>query len=59
MSWVGNVIAAVGAMSVARFNKKVYDEQAALNRERARVNKEIYDKIDKPRLVKKLRDFYP
>ena len=58
MSWVGNVIAAVGAISVARFNKKVYDEQAALNRERARVNKEIYDKIDKPRLAKKQKADY-
>lgn len=38
MSWVGNVVAAVGAISIAKFNKKVYDKQAALARDRAKVN---------------------
>ena len=52
MSWVGNVVAAVGAISIAKFNKKVYDKQAALARDRAKVNQEIYDKIERPRLVK-------
>ena len=62
MSWVGNVVAAVGAISIAKFNKKVYDKQAALARDRAKVNQEIYDKIERPRLVKQQKaayaDFY-
>ena len=58
MSWVGNVVAAVGAISIAKFNKKVYDKQAALARDRAKVNQEIYDKIERPRLVKQQKSQY-
>ena len=35
MSWIGNVIAAAGALKAADYNKKIFDKQAALNREKA------------------------
>ena len=52
MSWVGNVIAAVGALKAADYNKKLFDKQAALNREKGRQREEIFNKIERPRLVK-------
>ena len=32
MSWVGNVIAAVGAITVGKYNKKLYDQQSNLQK---------------------------
>ena len=51
MSWVGNVIAAVGALKAADYNKKLFDKQAALNREKALQRREIFNKIERPRFV--------
>ena len=58
MSWVGNVIAAVGALKAADYNKKLYDKQAALNREKGRQREEIFNKIERPRLVKSQEKAY-
>jgi len=52
MSWVGNVIAAVGAIQLGKYNKKLYDTQAAINRENEIIKDKIYKNIDRPRLVK-------
>ena len=52
MSWVGNVIAAVGALKAADYNKKLFDKQAALNRQKALQRMTVFDKIERPRLVK-------
>jgi len=52
MSWVGNVIAAVGALKAADYNKKLFDKQAALNREKALQRQAVFNKIERPRLVK-------
>ena len=51
MSWIGNVIAAVGALKAADYNKKLFDKQAALNREKALQRREIFNKIERPRFV--------
>ena len=58
MSWVGNVIAAVGAISAGRYNQKLYDQQAALNRENAARRKAVYEKIEKPRLLREQKEAY-
>ena len=58
MSWVGNVIAAVGALKAADYNKKLFDKQAALNREKARQREVIFNKIERPRLVKSQEKAY-
>ena len=52
MSYVGNIIAAVGAIELGKYNRKLYNEQARVNREKALVKKEVYEKIERPRLVK-------
>ena len=44
MSWIGNVIAAAGALKAADYNKKIFDKQAALNREKALQRREIFNK---------------
>ena len=51
MSWIGNVIAAAGALKAADYNKKIFDKQAALNREKALQRREIFNKIERPRFV--------
>jgi len=58
MSWVGNVIAAVGALEIGKSNQKLYNEQAALNREKARARREVFEKIERPRLVKQQERAY-
>mgnify|MGYP003114848265 CR=1 FL=1 len=68
MSYVGNIIAAVGAIELGKYNRKLYNEQARVNREKALVGNKIkqsdleklkaiqrqhiFDKIERPRLVK-------
>ena len=52
MSWVGNVIAAVGAIQIGKYNKKLFDEQARLQRAETERRREVYNKIDRPRLIK-------
>tara|TARA_R100000697_G_scaffold49129_2_gene62411 strand:+ start:1222 stop:1470 length:249 start_codon:yes stop_codon:yes gene_type:complete len=52
MSWIGSAIAAVGALAAADYNKKLFDKQAALNREKAIQRQAIFDKIERPRLLK-------
>ena len=51
MSWIGNVIAAAGALKAADYNKNLFDKQAALNREKALQRREIFNKIERPRFV--------
>jgi len=51
MSWVGNIAAAVGAIQLGKYNKKLYDTQAAINRENERIKQKTYANIDKPRLL--------
>ena len=51
MSWIGNVVAAVGALKAADYNKKLFDKQAALNREKAIQRQHIFNKIERPRFV--------
>ena len=58
MSWVGNLVAAAGAIQAAKFNKKLYDQQAALNREKAIQRQTIYNRIERPRLIKQQQKQY-
>lgn len=52
MSWVGNVIAAVGAITVGKYNKKLYDQQSNLQKAETERKRKVYQDIDKPRLIK-------
>jgi len=52
MSWVGNVIAAVGAIKIGKYNKKLFDEQARLQRNEADRKRAVFNNIDRPRFIK-------
>ena len=52
MSWVGNVIAAVGAVTVGKYNQKLFDEQSNLQKAETDRKRKVYQDIDKPRLIK-------
>lgn len=58
MSWIGNVIAAVGAYKAGKYNKELFDRQAALNRNAMERKKAVYNKIEKPRLLKQQKAAY-
>nr|BAR33711.1 putative internal protein A [uncultured Mediterranean phage uvMED] len=58
MSWIGNVIAAVGAFKAGKYNKELFDKQAQLNRNQIERKKAVYNKIDKPRLLKNQKSAY-
>ena len=48
MSWIGNVIAAVGTIAIAKSNKKVFDAQAKIEENNKRINKEVFEKEHNP-----------
>tara|TARA_R100000388_G_scaffold91558_1_gene73715 strand:+ start:585 stop:1031 length:447 start_codon:yes stop_codon:yes gene_type:complete len=53
MSFIGNFAAAQSARAIGKYNEGVYKQRADLQRARTAQNKAIYDKLDRPRLVKK------
>ena len=58
MSWIGNAVAAYGALKAAKFNQELYNAQAALNREKAKQRQTIYNKLERPRLIKQQQRQY-
>ena len=58
MSYVGNIIAAVGAYQVGKYNRELFQKQAALNRKKAEQRKLVYEKLEKPRFLKKQNSEY-
>ena len=53
MSFIGNFAAAQSARAIGKYNEGVYKQRADLQRARTAQNKAIYDKLDRPRLIKK------
>ena len=53
MSFIGNFAAAQSARAIGKYNEGVFRQRADLQRARTAQNKAIYDKLDRPRLVKK------
>ena len=58
MSFIGNFAAAQSARAIGKYNEGVYKQRAELQRARTAQNKAIYDKLDRPRLVKKQESEY-
>ena len=58
MSWIGNVVAAVGSFQIGKSNQEIYNRQAALNRDKAKVRQAVYEKLDKPRILKQQQREY-
>lgn len=52
MSWIGNVVAAVGAIQLGKYNKKLFDEQSRLQRAETERKRAVYNNIDRPRFIK-------
>ena len=53
MSFIGNFAAAQQAKVIGKYNERVFKQRADLQRASTAQNKAIYDKLDRPRLVKK------
>ena len=54
MSWVGNIASAVGSITLGKYNKKLYDTQAAINRENERIRQKTYENIKSPHTFRNL-----
>ena len=53
MSFIGNFAAAQSAKAIGRYNERSVYQQAQLQRQKTEVAREVYNKVDRPRLVKK------
>ena len=53
MSFIGNFAAAQSAKVIGRYNERSVYQQAQLQRQKTEVAREVYNKVDRPRLVKK------
>ena len=58
MSWVGNIIGAVGSYKIGKSNQELFNKQADLNRAKKREAEAIYNNIDRPRLIKQQNNEY-
>ena len=59
MSFFGNLAAARSAKAFGEYNNRLYQQQAAYQREKAAVNLATYNKVKRPLFVKKfLRSDY-
>ena len=53
MSFIGNFAAAQSAKAIGRYNERSVYQQAQLQRQKTEVAREVYNKVDRPRLLKK------
>ena len=56
MAWitaVGSIVAAHSAVQIGKYNAAMYQQQAAYADAKALQQREVYNKLDRPRLVKK------
>ena len=52
MSFIGNFAAAQSAKAIGRYNERSIYQQAQLQRQKTEVAREVYNKVDRPRLIK-------
>ena len=53
MSFIGNFASARAYKKIGQYNNQVYYQQAQLQRKKTEQAKAVYDRIDRPRLLKK------
>ena len=53
MSFIGNFAAAQSAKAIGKYNERSIYQQAQLARKKAEVEREVYNRVDRPRLIKK------
>jgi len=58
MSFIGNIAAAQSAKAIGKYNQSVYNQQANLQKAKTEVNREVYNNLDRPRLVKEQESAY-
>jgi hypothetical protein len=51
MAFIGNIFGAYGAREIGRFNAGLYAKQSELTRKNAEVKKQVFQNVDKPRIV--------
>jgi len=58
MSFIGNILGGYGASQLGKYNSAVTTEQAKMDAKKAEVRKKIYEKIEKPKLIRDLNTAY-
>ena len=58
MSFIGDIVGGYGASQLGRYNQSVAQAQARVDAKKAEVRKKIYEKIEKPKLIKDLDSAY-
>ena len=58
MSFIGNIFAGRAAEQIGKYNAALYQQQSAYAQAKADQQRAVYNKLDKPRLVKKQRSDY-
>ena len=51
MAFIGNIFGAFGARSLGNYNAQLYAKQAELTRKNAEVKKQVFQNVDKPRII--------
>ena len=51
MAFIGNIFGAYGARQIGNFNAQLYAKQAELTRKNAEIKKQVFQNVDKPRII--------
>ena len=51
MAFIGNIFGAFGARAIGNYNAQLYSKQAELARKNAEVKKQVFQNVDKPRII--------
>ena len=58
MAFIGSIFSGYAAGQIGKYNQAVYNQQAALQRRKTEVARQVYNTLDRPRLVKKFERDY-
>jgi len=58
MSFIGNILGGYGASQLGKYNQSVTNEQAKMDAKKAEIREKIYQKIEKPKLIRDLNTAY-
>ena len=52
MSWIGSLVGGYAAQQIGKYNAAIYNQQAAYADAKAKAQREVYNKLDRPRILK-------
>ena len=58
MSWIGSLVGGYAAQQIGKYNAAIYNQQAAYADAKAKQQREVYNKLDRPRLLKQQKRDY-